>query len=361
SYTTHAELEFKLTTGNQQIHGGTFSGTGKLIKTGGDELILSNWGGAQIVALTGADSVIDVQAGKLSNFAASAFGAPHTVWSNNKAGLTVASGATFEMNNTSVIVDELSGAGTINKGTWDTPVTLTIGVNDGSGNFSGMLAQPVGTALSLVKQGSGTQILSGMNTYKGPTTVSAGTLVINGNQSAANGAVSVTGKLTGSGTVGGATTIDSAGIHNAGNPTVAGGVGSQAFSSTLNYANGSIFEWDLNANSTASGFDTVSAVGNITVGTATVFKVIFGTGVDLNNTFWSTPFTTESWSMTSIFGKAFSSGSFSSVTSTADPITQGSFSITGSTLTWTAVPEPTSALAGLLLGAGLLRRKRATP
>jgi autotransporter-associated beta strand protein len=34
-------------------------------------------------------------------------------------------------------------------------------------------------------------------------------------------------------------------------------------------------------------------------------------------------------------------------------------SITGSTLTWSAVPEPTSALAGLLVGAGLLRRRRA--
>jgi hypothetical protein len=36
----------------------------------------------------------------------------------------------------------------------------------------------------------------------------------------------------------------------------------------------------------------------------------------------------------------------------------GSFSFTGSTLTWTAVPEPTSALAGLLIAAGLLRRRR---
>jgi autotransporter-associated beta strand protein len=184
SYTTHSELEFKLTTGSKQLQGGTFSGTGKLIKTGGNELILSNWGGAQTVALTGADSVIDVQAGKLSNFSASAFGAPHTVWSGNKAGLTVASGATFEMNNTSVIVDELSGGGTINKGTWDTAVMLTIGVNNGSGNFSGVIAQSVGQTLSLVKQGTGTQTLSGINTYNGATTVSAGTLALVGGSQA---------------------------------------------------------------------------------------------------------------------------------------------------------------------------------
>ena len=32
---------------------------------------------------------------------------------------------------------------------------------------------------------------------------------------------------------------------------------------------------------------------------------------------------------------------------------------TGSTLTWTAVPEPSSALVGLLIGAGLFRRRSA--
>ena len=41
-----------------------------------------------------------------------------------------------------------------------------------------------------------------------------------------------------------------------------------------------------------------------------------------------------------------------------DVSTQGSFAINGSSLTWTAVPEPSSALAGLLVGAGLLRRRR---
>ena len=184
SYTTNAELEFNLTTDNQQLQSGTFSGTGKLIKNGGNELILSNWGGAQTVALTGADSVIDVQAGTLSNFGAAAFGAPSTNWDGNQAGLTVALGATFQINNSIAIVDELNGAGTISKSTWDTPVTLTIGVNDGSGNFSGAIAQPVGQTLALDKQGSGTQTLSGANTYTGATTVSVGTLALVGGSQA---------------------------------------------------------------------------------------------------------------------------------------------------------------------------------
>ena len=43
---------------------------------------------------------------------------------------------------------------------------------------------------------------------------------------------------------------------------------------------------------------------------------------------------------------------------TTSTSTQGYFTINGTSLNWTAVPEPTSALAGLLLGAGLLRRRR---
>jgi uncharacterized protein (TIGR03382 family) len=50
---------------------------------------------------------------------------------------------------------------------------------------------------------------------------------------------------------------------------------------------------------------------------------------------------------------------FANGSSVSTPTAYGSFSISGSTLTWTAVPEPTSALAGLLITAGLLRRRRA--
>ncbi len=194
NYTTNAELEFNLTTADQQLISGTLSGTGKLVKTGANNLILSDWSGNYTVALTGANSVIDVQAGKLSNFfGAGAFG-PDVNWASNEAGLTVASGATFELANKSVIVDELNGAGTINKEEFFNANTLTIGVKDGSGTFSGAITQ-TGSALSLVKQGSGTQTLTGVNTYNGATSVSAGTLALVGGSQASPITVSAVASL----------------------------------------------------------------------------------------------------------------------------------------------------------------------
>ena len=230
-------------------------------------------------------------------------------------------------------------------------------------------------ANSVIKISANTTTLSATNTHTGNTTVSAGTLALSSSGSVANstsiavasGAIldvsAVSGNwtvgagqtLTGGGGVTGNTTI--AGTHNAGNS----GVGSQAIAGNLNYANGSIFEWDLNTSSTSSGFDSVSATGSIDVGTAgTVFKVIFGATAlanitDPGNAFWST---TQTWSMAAIFGKAFTSGAFQSVATNQDVSSYGSFTISSSSLTWSAVPESSTALAGILLGAGLLCRRR---
>ena len=65
--------------------------------------------------------------------------------------------------------------------------------------------------------GSGTTILNFANAYKGTTNVSAGTLIINGNQAAATGAVTVANGATlgGSGVIGGAVTVN--GILSPGN------------------------------------------------------------------------------------------------------------------------------------------------
>jgi fibronectin-binding autotransporter adhesin len=216
-----------------------------------------------------------------------------------------------------------------------------------------VLANASGKTNSLLKTGAGTTRLAATNTYTGATTVSAGTLVVNGDQSAANGAVAVSGKLAGTGTVGGVTTIQAGGTLA---PGAVDAVGTQNFSGSLNFASGSIFEWDLNANSTSTGFDTVGGGGAITVDPEnTVFKIVLGTNVQMSDPFWSTP-GGQTWPMTSIFGTSFS-GSFKTVES-PDVSQYGSFAISGTALVFTAVPEATNALVGLLVGAALMRRRR---
>ncbi len=70
---------------------------------------------------------------------------------------------------------------------------------------------------SFTQAGSGTTILNLANSYTGTTNVDAGTLIINGNQAAATGAVTVANGATlgGSGVIGGAVTVN--GILSPGN------------------------------------------------------------------------------------------------------------------------------------------------
>ena len=253
--------------------------------------------------------------------------------------------------------------------------TFSFGGGGGTGATPGTASLAANTSGGLTKTGAGTLTLTGTNTYTGGTKVNAGSLVIGSGGSLAATAVTVGGAtatgtptLGGIGTIGGATTISAAnggvvGIHSPGIAGVSGGVGTQAFSSDLTYGNGSIFEWDLNAHSTSTGFDKVTVGGNVSVGTGSTFKInlgstVFTSGDFTDAVFWKTPYGTQTWNMSDIFSKAFSSGAFANVTTVQDVSTYGSFSITDSTLTWSAVPEPTSALVGLLIGAGLLRRRR---
>jgi hypothetical protein len=149
---------------------------------------------------------------------------------------------------------------------------------------------------------------------------------------------------------------------------VGNSAGTQTFSSTLAFDSGSIFDWELNAGAADPGaatansgtYDKVIANGDVT-GTS-VFTVALLGGDAFTDAFWDT---SKSWS--DIFT---GSGSFdlstlfttfggSGVASNGLVAGQGQFSFTSATtLTWTAVPEPRSALAGLLLTAGLLRRRR---
>jgi len=74
-----------------------------------------------------------------------------------------------------------SGMVTSTPGWWWSDVTLTVGANNTSTTFSGVIG---GGQISLVKEGTGTLALSGINTYAGETTVNAGTLTLTGTDGA---------------------------------------------------------------------------------------------------------------------------------------------------------------------------------
>lgn len=98
-------------------------------------------------------------------------------WSANLADLTV-DGAFDIWDGNPVRVDALDGNGSITKNhSGNSPTELRLGVDGGSGSFSGTIANPAGQ-IALVKEGSGTQTFTGSLIHTGDTTVAGGTLVL---------------------------------------------------------------------------------------------------------------------------------------------------------------------------------------
>ena len=171
-------LELNVTSGKTWNLGLTvctvISGSGTLKKTGPGTLALGNQGGhgeAVDFRLTG--GTIDLQGGTVVNAASGG------IWTSNKAKLNIAAGVTLDLHDGNpVCVDALTGGGTVTCMVVGDNQNLTIGVADGTGTFSGTIAEAVGHTISVTKIGSGTQTLTGSNAYSGLTTVNDGVLRI---------------------------------------------------------------------------------------------------------------------------------------------------------------------------------------
>lgn len=201
------------------------------------------------------------------------------------------------------------------------------------------------TSGALTKAGAGTLVLSNTNTYEGASTVSAGILQLDGSTHA-NSAVSIgtNGTLAGRGTVHGTLAVSGKLA-----PGDAGVVDIEALTAgTTTWNDGSIWNFDLSSSGTTS--DKLDITGNLTKGGAGAYQFDFMGSTPA----WNTTYTLVDWSGTTDFVL----GDFSFTNLGAGPYGASSFGFNGSSLTFTAVPEPTTALAGLLLSAGLMRRRR---
>jgi autotransporter-associated beta strand protein len=147
---------------NSTSYGGVISGTGSVTKSGAGALTLS---GANTYS---GDTIIS--AGRL------VVGSPTAIPSDPDKGNVTVDG-TLDLNGKDVTLNGLSGSGTVTSGT-GAGITLTVGGNDQTSQFSGLIEDGAAGPVALSKIGAGTLTLAATNTYSGGETVSGGTLLV---------------------------------------------------------------------------------------------------------------------------------------------------------------------------------------
>jgi autotransporter-associated beta strand protein len=122
--------------------------------------------------------------------------------------VSIASGAVLDLFGGSETIGALAdypsvgNAGTVTNSLLGPAGVLTLAATSGSSTFSGVIQDGLGP-VNLVKTGGATQILAGANTYTGTTTVSGGTLLVNGTHDGGGlYTVAAGGTLGGTGTIG---------------------------------------------------------------------------------------------------------------------------------------------------------------
>jgi autotransporter-associated beta strand protein len=262
---------------------------------------------AQVQALiSGAGGLIKTGNGTLSLYTSNTFAGPvqilqgflsaydgHVLGDTN-GDTTVAAGAMLTLVNQLVVPEPLVLAGTLNSAgggtkTLDGPVLLTApnatiqtsvgapltinGVISGTGGFS--------------KTSTDTLTLNANNTYLGTTTLSGGTLRVNGSQPDSPMVLSL-GTLAGTGTVG---TITVSGFLGSGvAPGASPGI---LASSNVTFNGGTALAVELDGPAPGSGYDQLSVTGTVALGNAslgvslgfdppagTAFTIINNDGVD---------------------------------------------------------------------------------
>ena len=154
------------------------------------------------------------------------------------------SGATLDASGANPIT--FSGSGLLALSGANTTRTFTL-TGSGAGSLNPIISDNGSGATSLTKSGNGVWTLLNINSYTGPTLVSAGTLNVAGATSAGSAfTVNSTAFLTGTGTIAGAVSV-AGGIS----PGTVGTVGTlKTGALTLTSTTGGTYDYDLNANTT---------------------------------------------------------------------------------------------------------------
>jgi autotransporter-associated beta strand protein len=277
-----------------------------------------------------------------------------------------------------------------------------MGDNNATGlTFGGVIRNTAGT-LAVTKTGTGTLTLSGTNTYSGDTTVTGGTLAIAGSGTIANtpriqintaAALDVSGITGTTFTLGAAQTLAGNGTVVTGGKTVnlAGTLAPGASPGTMTQDGGTMqlavggdYNWQiLNANGVAgTGYDTTNLINGgvldldlLSAGNTYNINLwsLSGIGPDVNGDATFNNALTQSWALFST-GSAISgfstdkftlnTGAFNGTNGFTNALGGGSFGIaladggTDINLTFTPVPEPSTALLTALGVLAILRRRR---
>jgi fibronectin-binding autotransporter adhesin len=280
-----------LTTGSNNtstVYGGVLSGTGALLKTGSGTQTLTATntytGNTTITAgtLQLGDGVTNGSiAGNVTDNATLALD-PASGTSVTLGGVISGSG---NVNQIGLGTTILTGSNTYTGGTTIAAGTLQLGNGITNGSIVGNVVDNATLAIdpasgttvtlggvisgtgALNQIGAGTTLLTGANTYSGPTNVMAGALYVNGNQTAATGLTSVANGATlgGIGTLGDSVVIANGATLVPGNPGTAPGTLTIQGALTLN--SGSLLSYRLGQANVPGGpmNDLTNVGGNLTL------------------------------------------------------------------------------------------------
>ena len=175
-------------------------------------------------------------------------------------------------------------------------VTLTL-TGSGSYAFNGALTNDTGGQnLSLtLNSGFGAQTLGGTNYYSGPTTVTGGTLLINGSIGTNTVTVNAGATLGGKGVIGGATTLNAGAVLAPG----ANGVGTLTFNTNLALNAASTNNFVV---TTGGGASNKVAVAGLLTANGSVIKITSGTALGAGtNTLFTYGTVSGSFNATPVF------------------------------------------------------------